>query len=227
MYSNFPKAALIDMDGTLYDSMGNHAEAWMRMVREYGIEADRDEFFMYEGRTGASTINILFNRQFGHNATQQQIEEMYHKKTLYFKELPPVYPMPGALRLMQAFKHMGIKRVLVTGSGQNSLISRISTDFPDIFRPELRITSRDVTKGKPDPEPYLKAMDMALVEPWQSVAVENAPLGVESAARAGAFTVGVTTGPIPAEALKEAGADVVYKSMQECAEMLPQLLLKR
>ena len=51
-----PVAALIDMDGTLYDSMGNHASAWHRMVTELGIDMPRDEFFMYEGRTGAATL---------------------------------------------------------------------------------------------------------------------------------------------------------------------------
>ena len=37
-----PVAALIDMDGTLYDSMGNHAEAWRRMCEEAGLEVTRD-----------------------------------------------------------------------------------------------------------------------------------------------------------------------------------------
>ena len=36
-----PKAVLFDMDGTLYDSMGNHADAWLRMVTELGIKATR------------------------------------------------------------------------------------------------------------------------------------------------------------------------------------------
>lgn len=49
-----PRAALIDMDGTLYDSMPRHARAWMRMVGEIGIKATTEEFFMYEGRTGCS-----------------------------------------------------------------------------------------------------------------------------------------------------------------------------
>lgn len=93
--------------------------------------------------------------------------------------------MPGALRLLQELKHAGLKRVLVTGSGQNSLLSRISTEFPEMFRDELRITSANVQHGKPHPEPYLKAMDLAMVEPWQSVAFENAPLGVESAIEPG------------------------------------------
>lgn len=224
--NNFPRAALIDMDGTLYDSMGNHADAWLRVATEAGIEASRDEFFLYEGRTGASTIDILFNRQFGRNATDKEKKDLYHLKTVYFQELPSVHPMPGAKKLLEALKHAGIKRVLVTGSGQNSLLNRINRDFPGLMRDDLRITSADVKRGKPDPEPYLKAIGMALTTAQYCVAFENAPMGVESAHRAGVFTVAITTGPIPAEKMWEAGADIVYNSMEECADLFPQLLYK-
>ena len=58
------------------------------------------------------------------------------------------------------------------------------------------------------------------------IAIENAPLGVKSASDAGAFTIAVTTGPIPREELEKAGAAIVFDSMPQCAEMLPQLIFK-
>ncbi len=221
-----PKAALIDMDGTLYDSMGNHASAWHRMITELGIEATHDEFFLYEGRTGASTINIIFQRAYGRNATQEEIDELYHRKTIYFSEMPPVKPMPGAKEMLETLIKSGITRVLVTGSGQSSLINRLNNDFPNAFIDKMRITSRDVTKGKPHPEPYIKAMQLARVSPSASIAIENAPLGIESATSAGAFTIAVTTGPIPRTEMEKAGASVIFSSMQECADNMPQLLLQ-
>lgn len=219
-----PKAALIDMDGTLYDSMPSHARAWQQMMREVGVEVPVDEFFMYEGRTGRSTINILFNRAFGRDATSQEVEDLYRRKTELFSSLPPVSPMPGAAGLLQFLEEAGIKRVLVTGSGQRSLIDRLERDFPGAFSPDLMITSRDVTKGKPDPEPYIAAMKLAGVQRNECIVIENAPLGVESGHRAGAFTVGVTTGLIPAQTLADAGADIVYPSMPDFAERLPMLI---
>lgn len=120
----------------------------------------------------------------------------------------------------------GLRRVLVTGSGQSSLINRLDNDFPGAFTPQLRVTSRDVTKGKPHPEPFLRAMQLASVRPSQAIAIENAPLGVKSACDAGAFTIAVTTGPIPREALEEAGAAVIFSSMQECADNIHLLLLQ-
>lgn len=226
-YKNIqPLAALIDMDGTLYDSMGNHANAWHRLATELGIEATREEFFMYEGRTGASTLNILFNRAYGRDASAQEIEELYARKALYFTQMPAVKPMPGAMQMLDFFKETGMKRVLVTGSGQRSLIDRLERDFPGAFTPDMMVTSRDVKCGKPHPEPFIKAMEMARVRPSQAIAVENAPLGVKSANSAGAFTVAVTTGPIPREELIKARAAIVFDSMPQCAEMLPQLVLK-
>lgn len=219
-----PAAALIDMDGTLYDSMPGHADAWMKMVSELGIDASMDEFFMYEGRTGASTINLLFRRAFGRDATEEEKRDLYHRKTVYFAEQPPVDPMPGASEMLAVFTAAGIRSVLVTGSGQNTLLYRLDDDFPGMFASDMRVTSRDVEHGKPHPEPYLKGLEKAGVEPYRAIAVENAPLGVESASRAGIFTVGVATGPIPQGVLYDAGAVVTFGSMKDFAAMLPQLI---
>ena len=221
-----PRAALIDMDGTLYDSMPRHTQAWHRLATELGIEATRDEFYLYEGRTGASTLEILFQRAFNRSITPEEAAEYYRRKTVYFNELPPVEPMPGAAEMLEVLKKTGMLRVLVTGSGQSSLIDRLDSDFPGAFTPELRVTSRDVTHGKPHPEPFIRAMQLARSNPSQSFAIENAPLGVRSAADSGAFTIAVTTGPIPREVLAEAGASIVYDSMTELAEELPLLLLQ-
>lgn len=219
-----PKAALIDMDGTLLDSMKWHTLAWERMVREIGIPCTRDEFYLYEGMTGAETINLLFKRAFGRDATEQEKKELYARKTGYFNELPRVGIVPGADRVIDVLKGHGIVRVLVTGSGQLSNLERLKDDFPGGFSDGLRVTSHDVVHGKPSPEPYARAMQLAGVEPFEALALENAPLGVESASGAGAFTIAVTTGPIPEEAMWRAGADMVLPSMDAVAGMLPRLL---
>lgn len=55
---------------------------------------------------------------------------------------------------------------------------------------------------------------------WQALAVDNAPLGVQSASDAGIFTIGVRTGPLHKGALLEAGANIELDSMDECAQVL-------
>ncbi len=218
------KAALIDMDGTLLDSMPSHARAWRRMVSELGIDCGLEEFFGYEGMTGAATIDLIFRRELGRPATEQEKTELYARKTGYFNELPRVPVMPGAARMLEILKERGIKRVLVTGSGQKSTIGRLAGEFPGAFEQGMMVTSRDVSRGKPDPEPYLLAMSKAGVLPSEAMVVENAPLGVKAGAASGAFTVAVTTGPIPEQDMWDAGADIVFPSMEAFADALPGLL---
>ena len=220
------RAALIDMDGTLYDSMTNHTAAWYRLMTEQGVECTREEFYLYEGMTGASTITRLWKRQWNKIPEQDTIKQLYHLKTVYFNECPRVSPMPGAQPMVSTLLEKNITTVLVTGSGQPSVLDRLATDYPGAFNENHRITARDVTKGKPDPEPYLKGMLLAGTQPWESIVIENAPIGVESGVASGAFTIALTTGPIPADALHQAGADLVLPSMNALYHLLPSLLKK-
>lgn len=224
--TNKIKAALIDMDGVLYDSMPNHARAWKRVMDSIGIPCSEDEFFLYEGCTGAWTINHMIERAFGRPATEDEKKNLYALKSKYFVEQGGAPVMPGAREMVDSLLRMGLTTVLVTGSGQNSLLSRLDTDFPGAFPPERRVTSASVTHGKPHPEPYLRGLALAGVLPEEAIVIDNAPLGVESGHAAGIFTIGVTTGPVPTAELEAHGADYIYKSMNECAENIFQLLEK-
>lgn len=218
------KAALIDMDGVLYDSMPAHALAWQRMMRETGVECSRDEFFLYEGMTGIATVNLLFNRAFGHGCSDEEALRLYEIKSKYFKDSGPARMMPGAGKMLTALKRGGLKRVLVTGSGQRSLLDALDRDYPGIFKPSMRITAHDVKNGKPDPEPYLKGASRAGVCPGECIVVENAPLGVRSGKAAGCFTIAVTTGPVPRSEFEKEGADMIFSSMDEFADFLESQL---
>ncbi|MDE6229112.1 MAG: HAD-IA family hydrolase, partial [Muribaculaceae bacterium] len=112
----------------------------------------------------------------------------------------------------------------VTGAALGSLRDRLDVDFPGRFPADRRVTALNVERGKPYPDPFLKGAELAGVKPQECVVIENAPLGVTAGHRAGCFTVGVATGPIPLATLKEAGADLVFASMPECASQLPDIL---
>lgn len=218
------KAALIDMDGVLYDSMKYHTLAWQRMMHEYGVECDRDEFYLYEGMTGAATIDLIFRREKGHGVSDEQIREMYHRKTEIFNEYGVKETMTGAADMIRALQEAGVKTILVTGSAQGSLLGRLDEDYPGVFPVERRVTALDVKHGKPDPEPYLKGLEKAGVAPDEAIVIENAPLGVRAGVGAGLRTMAVTTGPIPREAFEAEHPTAIYASMPEFAAALPGLL---
>lgn len=209
------KAILFDMDGVLYDSMPYHTLSWQRMMQENGLELPRDEFYQYEGMTGRATINLIWQREFGRDCDPERIERMYHRKTELFVQLGRKVLMPGAAELLDTCRRLGLKRVLVTGSAQSSLLDALEADYPGAFLPEMRVTAHDVTHGKPHPEPYLRALEKAGVSADEAIVVENAPLGVKAGAAAGIRTLALMSGPIPEEILLDAGAYRAFASHDE------------
>ena len=212
------KAVLFDMDGVLFDSMKNHAKAWNKAMSMYGMNLSEEEAYMHEGRTGASTINIVCMRERGCNADEEEIKKIYQTKSDIFNTLPKAEPMPGAYTLLRNIKESGLQPVLVTGSGQLSLIDNLNHHFPGIFQKEFMVTAFDVKYGKPNPEPYLMGLKKTGIAPNEAVVVENAPLGVKAGVAAGIFTIAVNTGPLPDSALLDEGANLLFGSMQELSE---------
>lgn len=217
------RAALIDMDGVLYDSMPWHALAWHRMMSDAGVDCTVDEFFLYEGMTGPATIDLLFRREFGRDADPEESSRLYARKGELFKSFGKKPLMPGADVMLREFSRLGLRRILVTGSAQKSLLDSLAADYPGAFLPGDRVTALDVSRGKPDPEPYLRALEKAGCSPEEAIVVENAPLGVRAGVTAGCFTVAVTTGPIPYEAFEKENPDIIFPSMSVFADILRQL----
>jgi beta-phosphoglucomutase-like phosphatase (HAD superfamily) len=112
---------------------------------------------------------------------------------------------------------------VVTGSGQRPLINRLLRDFGAFLDKQHIVTAYDVQRGKPAPDPYLKGMQKAGVEPWQTVVVENAPLGVHAGVAARAFTIAVNTGPLPDSVLLSEGADLLFSRMTDLRDAWLQL----
>lgn len=219
------KAAMFDMDGVLFDSMKNHARCWHETMAHFGLDLPEWEAYMHEGRTGAGTINLVSIRQRGHEATEEEIHNIYKYKSELFNQCPKAERMPGAYELLVKVKASGVVPMVVTGSGQVTLLDRLNRNFPDIFKKELMVTAFDVQYGKPNPEPYLMGMEKyrksgldGEVAPNQFVVVENAPLGVQAGVAAGVFTIAVNTGPLPDEALLNQGANLLFHSMRELCD---------
>jgi len=207
------------MDGVLYDSMPNHVQAWLETASAYGLKSEPADFYMMEGRTGASTIDILVQRNWGRSATEEEKEIIYAQKAQRFVELNTDSKiMSGALEVLEKVKQLGLMRVIVTGSGQPTLFNNLDAHFPVYFDNRLMVTAFDVQYGKPHPEPYLIGLKKAGVKPEESIVVENAPLGIESAVAAGIFTIAVNTGPLPDKVLLKAGAKALFPSMKALAE---------
>lgn len=218
------KAVLFDMDGVLYDSMRHHVQAWKEVIDSYGIPCSEHDFYMLEGRTGATTVDYLFQRHFKRNATQQEKETIYARKADRFHELNDGKIMAGAKAVLECVKKSGLAASVVTGSGQKKLLEKLNRDYKNLIDPEKIVSAFDVRYGKPDPEPYLMGLKKWHITPDEAIVVENAPLGIEAAKAAGIFTIGVNTGILDDNVLAKAGADVLYPSMQALADNWEKLI---
>lgn len=217
------RAAFFDMDGVLFDSMPAHSKAWQETAAHWGLAMSEYDCYMFEGQTGVHTINLLYQRQHGRDATEQERKQIYLMKTELFSRYNTRGCIPYAPEVVAALSPL--IRVLVTGSSQPSLLERLERDYPDAFAPKFMVTGLDVRKGKPDPEPYLMAQQKAAVKPHEAFVVENAPRGVRSAHEAGCFTIAVNTGPLADDELWREGADIVLPNMQTLHNLLATFIL--
>ncbi len=210
-----PKAVMFDMDGVIYNSMPNHAESWHKAMKSIGIDMSPEDAYTYEGMRGIETIKLLFRQQQNKDITDEEAAKYYKIKSDAFNSCPPAQKMDGIEQLMQKIKASGLKIIVVTGSAQHSLLDKLEKELPGLVHKELVITALDVEHGKPNPEPYLKGLKKAGVQPWEAIVVENAPLGVRAGVAAQVFTVAVNTGPLPDSDLLQESANMIYPSIKD------------
>ena len=223
-FENFePKAVLFDMDGVLYNSMPNHAVAWQRSMAVFGLHMTEADAYASEGARGIDTIRQMARQQWGEDITPERAQEMYDEKTRQFHQMNEAPVMPGILELMEKIHQQGWQIGVVTGSGQRPLINRLLTDFSDYLDEHHIVTAYDVKRGKPAPDPYLMGMEKTETMPWQTVVVENAPLGIMAGTASQAFTIAVNTGPLPDEVLTGKGADLLFAKMTDLRDAWPTL----
>lgn len=221
-----PKAVLFDMDGVIYDSMPNHAVSWHDAMADYGLWMPYERAYQCEGMRGVETIRLLAREQWNEEIDEDRARDMYAHKSELFAERCNQYPasiMPGIRELMTQIKEKELEICVVTGSAQHTLLDKLLSDFEGLLNKELIVTAYDVTRGKPHPEPYLKGMQKCHAEPWQTVVVENAPLGIRAAVAAHCFTIAVNTGPLADEILLSEGADLIYPRMMQLSEDFSRL----
>ncbi len=210
------RGVCFDMDGVLYDSMPAHSRSWQETAIEFGLRMSEKDCYMFEGQTGVYSINLLYKRSYSREATDEEVKAVYQRKTELFVKYNKGALIPNAEKVVEAFA--GLKRIIVTGSSQKSLLGKLNEAYPNTFSEELMVTGLDVKIGKPNPEPYLMGMKKGGLQPYETIVIENAPKGVRSAHSAGCFTIAVNTGPLDDSILWNEGADLVFPDMASLLE---------
>ncbi len=212
-FQNF-EAFLFDMDGVITDSMPNHCVAWCRIFEKVGISVSHHEILQREGERGMVTLESFTTRN-GLSLPRQQMSDLLMEKEALFKSLPRPALFPGAEELISDLSRSGKKLALVTGTSMAEARNNLSTDLFECF--DTVVSGDLVCWGKPDPEPYLRAVNALRILPREALVIENAPFGIQSAREAGLCCVALTTS-LPAADLE--GADRIVQDLYELRALL-------
>lgn len=189
-------------------------------MEKFGMHMTPHDVYLNEGATGHDTVVRISLRDRGYEATESEIDEIYGYKAELFRSMPEARVMPGALEVFHKAATIGLKILIVTGSGQTNLIERAQKDFQGYITRDRMVTAFEVTRGKPYPDPYLKGLEIAGVKGNEAMVVENAPLGIRAAVAAGIDTIAVNTGPLDDSILQAEGPVMLLHSMSELSEWL-------
>ena len=210
------KAILFDMDGVILDSMSCHVRAWKEAFEAFGLKVKEETLYLYEGAIEPENAVELFCNN-GCIISVDDFSMILDMQKEIFKEKykDMVAPFPEIPHILMRLNQMGVLTALVTSSHRDILGTILPLALMERF--DHIVTGDMGFKRKPHPDPYLRAMEALGIEPHEGVAVENAPAGIESAQKAGARCVAITT-TLPEHHLS--AADIVVHSHLELMERL-------
>ncbi|MFH8563350.1 HAD family hydrolase [Streptomyces sp. NPDC017988] len=192
------EALLFDNDGTLISSLESVYRCWTRWAREYGITAEEFARVELHGRPAAEIAADLLPPE-KVPAAVARIEELEVSDVAGGVEL-----LPGTRELLAS---LPADRWAVVTSATRVLAEARLAEVG--IRPRLLIAADDITRGKPDPEPYLLAAEKLGVDPARCVVFEDAPAGLQAGRAAGMTTVALAT----THGAAELSADVLVKDL--------------
>jgi mannitol-1-/sugar-/sorbitol-6-phosphatase len=196
-------ALLFDLDGVLINSTPAVARVWHRWALAHGFDP-REVIARAHGRPSIATLRDYIP-DVDHEAENRKIERAE------IEDLDGVVALPGTLELLASLPE---DRWTIVTSGTRPL-AEVRIKHAGLPLPKRMITANEIARGKPDPEPYLKAAAMLGFEASDCVVCEDVPAGIRSGKSAGAKVIAFTT-TVQAAPLREAGADFVARN---CADI--------
>ncbi|KGK98363.1 HAD family hydrolase [Methanococcoides methylutens] len=183
------KVLIFDMDGVLVDSMSYHTEAMQHIFDELGINMDKQDIYDKEGSKTVEIVSFLLEKE-GIDPLDFDVDGLIKR---YRAEFARILVLKSFREIDDCLPILRERFMLsvVSGADRNIVHDVIGRLFDGIF--DIVLSGEDVENGKPAPDPFLKVAEMLNVDRSDCLVVENAPMGVEAANRAGMFCVGVPT----------------------------------
>jgi HAD superfamily hydrolase (TIGR01509 family) len=214
-------ALLFDLDGTLVDTDHVHLAAFQSVFSQHGVTLDRARFNAEVMGASNDAIGSAF---LSHLSVSERRRELDRKEEIYRAEVGAVTPIAGVVELLDHCDWLGLKCGVVTNAPRANaelIIGALglSARFPFI------VCGPELPRGKPDPLPYLRGLELTGAKARCSLAFEDSLSGVRAAAAAGLTVIGLTTS-LDEDRLIGAGAAFAVKDFRDARvyEMLERRL---
>lgn len=188
-------AILFDLDGVLVDSTAAVSQWWRVWAAENHVDADKILKIIH----GRRTVEVV--RLAAPHLDAEAEAKKIEKRTAGRDSSDGVTVMPGAAELL---KSLPWDRWAVVTSGTR-IPATTRLQFANLPLPRVLVGADDVSKGKPDPEPYLKGAQLLGMNPADCLVIEDAPAGIQSAHAGGMKAIALAS-TYPASELHDADA---------------------
>jgi beta-phosphoglucomutase family hydrolase len=205
-------AVIFDFDGVVIDSHLAHERSWFALAAELGETLSRETFVATFGQRNESILPFL---GWADERDADRIRQLGERKEALYREIlraEGIAPLPGTTALLEDLKRAGIPCAIGTSTPRANVecvleLTGLAGCFHDIA------ASEDVSRGKPDPQVFLKAAAKLGVEPACCVVIEDAHVGLRAARAAGMKALAVTT-THPAESLAAESPDRIVATLE-------------
>lgn len=209
------QAVLFDMDGLLVDTEPLWFEVETAVMARLGGHWSHEDQGKLVGGSLQATLDYLLGK--ATRPVPRDVLARWMLDDMVAKvRTSPVIPRPGALDLLGAVKAAGVPYALVTSSERvimEAIFQSTGLSFP------VTVCAEDVTRIKPDPEPYLLGTKLLAADPGCSIVLEDSPNGVTSAETAGCRVVAVPNvvpiPPAPGRVVVSSLADLTLTQLHE------------
>jgi HAD superfamily hydrolase (TIGR01509 family) len=214
--------AILDIDGTLVDTNYHHAIAWYRAFRAYGFVVPLWRIHRHIGMGGDQLVAALagegFDREHGDDVRAAE-------KVLYTQLIGEVQPLAGARALIEDLKSAGHAVILASSAKPEELETYLTLlDARSLV--DGWTDSGDVEKTKPHPDLVLAALERAGAPASDAVLIGDSTWDCKAAKAAKVRSIGVLTGGFSEQELLDAGADKVFRSVEDLRHEVDEGVLR-
>ena len=203
------RGVIWDLDGVIIDSADLHFQSWRETLAKHGISMDREQFEQGFGRRNDDIVTGIVKRPI----SPDEISAIGREKEAIYRQMVAGHArfFPGVLELMSSLKEGGFKQAVASSAPPDNLSLVIKEMKLEPFI-SATVDASQVSRGKPDPEVFLKAAEKLGLPAKACLVIEDAVAGVEAARRGGMAVIAVSN---THSKEKLAAADLVLASLED------------